>query len=162
MAQPLSLATPTLIRLYLQQGHWAKAADMIANLLAVHPTHGEALALAQRLAICDRGRLKTRLHGHTLSISYYGPERTSLPATTRAGNHRLVIATYEDNRVGAARQIEVACEQTQGQYNLQLLELERAVVVSLQASIDTTWQILATSKVHEIAAAPVEACATAR
>jgi hypothetical protein len=71
MTRPDPIASPTLARLYLAQGHEGKARAMVDRLRAADPYDGDALALATRLGRSP-GRLSTRVASDDLVVQWQG------------------------------------------------------------------------------------------
>jgi hypothetical protein len=82
------IATPTLARLYLAQGHQLKARSILERVLTRTPLDGDALALARRLGD-PAGRMTTRLDGDDLVVGWQGirvdADTHVIAVTTRAG-----------------------------------------------------------------------------
>ena len=110
MTDPDPIASATLARLYLTQGHGSRARAILQEVLAREPFDGDALALSARLA-SPRPRLSATTTGDELSLRWQGvsdPGRyyvvismwggddgfpaqwvTSRPCTSAFGRHRL-------------------------------------------------------------------------
>ena len=71
MARDEPIASPTLARLYMSQGHWARARGMVEYLLQRDPLDGDALVLAERLGPLP-GRLTARRDGDDLRLHWRG------------------------------------------------------------------------------------------
>jgi hypothetical protein len=71
MSGPDPIASPTLARLYLAQGHEVKARAMVKGLLELSPHDGDALALAMRLGDAP-GHMSARVEGDDLVVAWQG------------------------------------------------------------------------------------------
>ncbi len=90
------IATPTLARLYLGQGHVERARAVIADCLARDPWDGHALALRDRLAARSDATLTIVHDGDALRIAWNAVEMPTraqvvLVAITQSG---APIATW--------------------------------------------------------------------
>jgi hypothetical protein len=107
---PDPIASATLARLYMAQGHWVRARAILDEVLARTPFDGDALALRMRL-YAARPRLAATVEGDGLCLRWQGviePERhhvvmamwggegmpphqwvTSRPCTSAFGRHHL-------------------------------------------------------------------------
>jgi hypothetical protein len=90
------IATPTLARLYLGQGHVERARAVIADCLARDPWDGHALALRDRLAARSDASLAITHAGDSLRIAWNAVEEPTraqvvLVAITQSG---APIATW--------------------------------------------------------------------
>jgi hypothetical protein len=79
------LASATLARLYLSQGHDRRALQIITALLETDPLDGHALALRERLASRGQGELVLRHVDGELAARYRG-------ASHQSGVHVVVAA----------------------------------------------------------------------
>lgn len=81
------IASPTLARLYMSQGHWARARGMLEQLVERDPYDGDALALLARLG-AQSGRLTVRRDGNDLHFRWHAiathPAVSLVAVTTRA------------------------------------------------------------------------------
>lgn len=83
-SQTASLATSTLVRLYLGQAHFDKAQELAMTLVERDPEDGEALALLDRCRRAVGCRLRTRFAPGRLSLHWdlrgrvLPPEQASL------------------------------------------------------------------------------------
>lgn len=94
------IATPTLARLYLGQGHVERARAVIADCLARDPWDGHALALRDRLAARSEASVAIAYDGDSLRISWNAVEEPAraqvvLVAITQSG---APIATWVTSR----------------------------------------------------------------
>jgi hypothetical protein len=69
------IATPTLARLYLGQGHVERARDVIEDCLARDPWDGHALALRDRLAARSEATVTVGHSGELLQLAWNGVEQ---------------------------------------------------------------------------------------
>lgn len=110
MTLPDPIASATLARLYMAQGHWVRARAILDEVLARTPFDGDALALRSRLRPA-RARLSVTIEDEGLAFRWQGvgdPERlhvvvvmwggegmpprqwvTSRPCTGAFGRHHL-------------------------------------------------------------------------
>jgi hypothetical protein len=68
---PDPIASATLARLYMAQGHWVRARAILAEALARAPFDGDALALRSRLQPA-RPRLSATVEGQRLCLRWQG------------------------------------------------------------------------------------------
>jgi len=80
------IATPTLARLYLGQGHLDRARAVLDDCLARDPWDGHALALRDRLAARSEAVLTITHADEQLHLAWNGLERSP-----RVGAHPVVV-----------------------------------------------------------------------
>ena len=80
------IASPTLARLYMSQGHWARARGMLEQLIERDALDGDTLALLARLGP-PTGRLTARREGDDLRLRWHAiatePVMDLVAVTTR-------------------------------------------------------------------------------
>lgn len=123
MVQPDPIASPTLARLYMSQGHWARARGMLEQLLQSDPLDGDALALLDRLG-ANSGRLTVKRDNDALRIRWHAvathPASSVVALTARVDRTGL--------RVGVT---SVPCLQPFGELRFALPSADGAVAASI-------------------------------
>lgn len=109
-----SMATSTLIRLYLEQGHLDKANQLLNARLDHDPHDAEALALQARIDQAPIGVLKSRLEGSELRLRW-----RVWPGSTRSPKlpFLLRIHFFSENAEGETTTTwqDLECNQAVGQ-----------------------------------------------
>jgi hypothetical protein len=106
-----TLASATIARLYLQQGHFDKAQAVINALLSLSPSQGEALALRERLVKCQKGSIKARMNRGQIEITWQ-----VLHVDPNSSQH-LRIDCFSDG-VSSAKSFDHACVEPNGVFTL--------------------------------------------
>lgn len=83
---PAALASATLAQLYVQQDHLEQARRVLGRVLAADPFHGQALALAERLAARSRARLYAVCRPGRVVVRWHDAPQT--------GDLHLILATF--------------------------------------------------------------------
>lgn len=105
------IASPTLSRLYMSQGHWGRARSMLESIVARDPTDGDALALLARLGGTG-GRVSTKRDGNDLVVRWQG-----LPAR---GHHVVAVTTREHRGRVRTGVTSVPCREAFGEVRFAL------------------------------------------
>jgi hypothetical protein len=145
---PNSLATATIARLYLQQGHYDKAQRVIASLLQAAPRHGEALALAKRLDICDQAAItKSRIVNGQIEVTWQ-------VRRARAADGLVLRIDCFDAQAEGAQTFERICEGQSGRVHLPVPTPQGSCVSclvergELREGLPQPLAILAVGRVH--------------
>ncbi len=92
------IASTTIARLYIAQGHLRKAGRMLGVLLEQDPTDGAALHLRERLRLSKAPSLTAAVDAHALEIHWEGaaqlpPRHVVVASFLRVGTHPHVSVT---------------------------------------------------------------------
>lgn len=124
MSRPDPIASPTLARLYMSQGHWARARGMLEQLLDKDRLDPDALALMARIGQ-PSGRLTVRREGDDLRLRWHA-------IATRPVTHLVAVTTRLDRaavvRCGVT---SVQCEEPFGELRFALPSERGAVAASV-------------------------------
>jgi len=82
---PDPIASATLARLYMAQGHWVRARAILDEVLAQAPFDGDALALRARM-LPGRPRLTAAVEDDALCLRWQG--------VTEPGRHHVVVSMW--------------------------------------------------------------------
>lgn len=118
------IASPTLARLYMSQGHWARARGMVEQLIDRDALDGDALALLARLGPAA-GRLTVRRDGDDLRLKWHA-------VATSPPTYLVAITTRLDATAGLRVGVtSVRCEQPFGELRFALPSVRGAVAASI-------------------------------
>lgn len=127
MTPPDPIASATLARLYMSQGHWVRARTILDEVLARTPFDGDALALRARL-LPGRPRLSASIEDDGLSLRWQG--------VTAPERHHVVVALWGGDGVPPRQHVTSRpCTGSFGRHHLPL-PWPRGVLVATLASID--------------------------
>ncbi len=149
------LASPTLVRLYLAQGHLRRALDLCKQLSNVSPDDGTLLALGQRIELLIAPRLSVARggDGHVIRWSgldapaslvicsvraHRGPRFTSIPTTRPAGT-----AVWQCGQIWIDREQDPSVTASGAEFRESATP--EAISVCLARLEDRTLKILATA-----------------
>lgn len=141
-----TLATPTLVRLYLGQAHFSQAQEMAQALIARNPEDGEALALLERCRRAMGCKLRTRYSPGKLSLHWDLRGRVLPP-----GRASLHLHLFDSSAKGAkSEHREIRCHAASGKVTVPL-SIEDGACTSylcLDQHQEQEARVLAVGRVH--------------
>lgn len=141
-----TLATSTLVRLYLGQAHFGKAQELAQTLIERTPEDGEALALLERCRRAMGCKLRTRLLPGKLNLHWDLRGRVLPP-----GRASLHLHLFDSSAKGAKPEHrEIRCHAAAGKVTIPL-SIEDGACTSylcLDQHLDHEARVLAVGRVH--------------
>lgn len=127
MTPPDPIASATLARLYMAQGHWVRARAILDEVLARTPFDGDALALVARLRPA-RPRLAAAIEDEGLSLRWQG--------VTEPNRHHVVVSLWGGDGVPPHQYVTSRpCTGAFGRHHLPL-PWPRGVLVATLGRVD--------------------------
>ncbi len=102
------IASTTIARLYLAQGHRRKAARMLEALISRNPTDGSALHLRERLDRTEMPTLTAAVDRTHLEVTWEGVRDTP-------PRHVVVVSYLGDATLPRIQVTSIACKDTAGE-----------------------------------------------
>jgi len=121
----IALMSPTLARVYIQQGHLLQAEAMLAALLAKDPDNGTARVLYERLRLRPRAEVEAEDGGHQTVLVRWRE------APSIAQGLHIVATTFAREVAGHLYVSSCQCMTTQGEQALGTGPYPGSVAVAL-------------------------------